>query len=424
MKYWKQGSVVFLLLLAVTVLGISSSPAAAAAGNVPPRIVYTEPYKGMPAGWGGQTVIVTFKPAVHAGKADPVVPAKSSLWINGKEYPNLVKVMSEASYGASLQFSGFHAVPKGQTRFRVVLVTRSGQKAIQEWEFASTGKQGVSLIDFGIMRQWFGFIVRGTPIALYVAVLSSLFAVILGLLGALGRLSRTMSYRDAWRKYHSWLYMAEHSLRLVPYWVATLYASLFRGTPLLLQIYVVYYAVPAFIDVMRVHWSLWNHVPYPSAIVSGIVALSLNYGGYVTEVFRGGILAVPRGQREAAWALGMKQPLALRRVVLPQAFRVVTPTLGNYFISMIKDTSLISVIAVPEILKRAQLVGGRFGNFMSPLLVAAAIYWALTIFFSFWQAALERRLERDRGSRGRRSPRSTRVRPQLPAIETRGEAES
>jgi polar amino acid transport system permease protein len=396
MKYLRQTSAVFLLLLAVLAVCMVSPALAAAAGDTPPKIVYTAPYKDMPAGWGGQTVIVTFKPAVHAGKPDPVVPAESSLWINGKEYPDAKKAMSEASYGATLQFSGFAAVPKGQTRFRVVLVTQFGQKATREWEFASTGKSGVSLIDVGLMRQWFGFIVKGTPVALYVAVLSSLLAAVFGLLGALGRLSRTMSYRQAWRKYHSWRYMAEHSLRLVPYWAATLYTSLFRGTPLLLQIYVVYYAVPAFIDLMRAHWALWNHVPYPSAIVSGIVALSLNYGGYVTEVFRGGILAVPRGQREAAWALGMKQRLALRRVVLPQAFKVVTPTLGNYFISMIKDTSLLSVIAVPEILKRAQLVGGRFGNFMSPLLVAAAIYWALTIFFSFWQAKLERRLERDR----------------------------
>lgn len=395
MKYLKPSGVA-LLLLAATVLCMALPALATAAGDVPPSIVYAAPYKDMPAGWGGQTVIITFKPALHAGKLDSVVPGKSNLWINGKEYPKAVKALSEASYGSSLQFSGFPAVPQGETRFRVVLVTASGQSASKAWVFASTGKSGVSLIDFGLMREWFGFIVKGAPIAIYVAVGSSVLAIVFGLLGALGRLSKTMSYREAWKKYHSWRYMGEYSLRLVPYWLATLYTSLFRGTPLLLQIYVVYYAVPAFIDLMRTHWALWNHVPYPSAIASGIVALSLNYGGYVTEVFRGGILAVPRGQHEAAWALGMKNRLALRRVVLPQAFRVVTPTLGNYFISMIKDTSLLSVIAVPEILKRAQLVGGRFGNFMSPLLVAAAIYWVLTIFFSFWQMKLERRLERDR----------------------------
>lgn len=396
MKQSRLRVVALLIMVAVAALCMAVPAMGAAAGDKPPDIVYAAPYKDMPAGWGGQTVIITFKPAVHAGKPDPVVPALSSLWIDGQECPDCVKVMSEATYGGSIQFSGFPKVPEGQTQFRVILVTKSGQKATKDWVFASTGKSGTSLIDFQLMREWFWFILKGTPVALYVSVLSSVLAIVFGLLGALGRLSKTMSYKDAWKKYHSWMYMGEYSLRLIPYWFATLYTSLFRGTPLLLQIYVVYYAVPAFIDVMRGQWDVWNSVPYPSAIVSGIVALSLNYGGYVTEVFRGGILSVPRGQREAAWALGMKSSLSLRRVVLPQTFRVVTPTLGNYFISMIKDTSLLSVIAVPEILKRSQLVGGRFGNFMSPLLVAAAIYWVITIFFSFWQAKLERRLERDR----------------------------
>jgi ABC-type amino acid transport system permease subunit len=202
----------------------------------------------------------------------------------------------------------------------------------------------------------------------------------------------------------------------VPYWVATLYASVFRGTPLLLQIYVVYYAVPAFIQFARGHWAVFDSVPYPSAIVSGIAALSLNYGAYVTEVIRGGILAVPRGQREAAWALGMKSWLTQRRVILPQAFRIIVPTLGNYFISMIKDTSLLSVIAVTEILKRSQLVGSRFGNFMSPLIVAALIYWVMTIFCSFWQGKLESKLARDRGREQGRTVRKKRAKL-IPQVE-------
>ena len=396
MKHMRLRGLALVVMVAVSALFMTTSAMATAAGDKPPKIVYTAPYGGMPAGWGGQTVIVTFEPATHAGKPDPVIPKKSDLSIAGHTYPDVLRVMSEATYGSTIQFSGFPKVPAGDTQFRVDLVTKSGQTATKQWAFASTGKTGTSLIDFGLMREWFVFILKGTPVALYVAVFASVLAVVFGLLGALGRLSRTMSYGEAWKKYHSWWFMLEYSIRLVPYWLATLYTSLFRGTPLLLQIYVIYYAVPAFIDVMRGHFDVWNSVPYPSAIVSGIVALSLNYGGYVTEVFRGGILSVPRGQREAAWALGMKSPLTLRRVVLPQMFRFVTPTLGNYFISMIKDTSLLSVIAVPEILKRSQLVGGRFGNFMSPLLVAAAIYWVITIFFSFWQAKLERRLERDR----------------------------
>ena len=82
--------------------------------------------------------------------------------------------------------------------------------------------------------------------------------------------------------------------------------------------------------------------------------------------------------------------------MLPQAFKIVIPAVGNDFIALIKDTSLVSTIGVMEILKRAQLVGGRYYDYLTPLLVAAMVYWALTIFFSFWQARLERRMERDR----------------------------
>ena len=178
--------------------------------------------------------------------------------------------------------------------------------------------------------------------------------------------------------------------------IATAYTSLFRGTPLLLQIVAIYFAIPAFIDYMSARWGVWENVPYPNAFVSGVAALSLNYGAYLTEVFRAGIQAVPRGQMEAAWALGMTGWQTQHRIVLPQAFKIVIPAIGNDFIALIKDTSLVSIIAVSEVLHQAQMVGSRTYDYLSPLLVAAAVYWALTIFFSFWQAKLERRLERDR----------------------------
>jgi len=113
-------------------------------------------------------------------------------------------------------------------------------------------------------------------------------------------------------------------------------------------------------------------------------------------VFRAGIQAVPKGQKEAAWALGMTTAQTQRRIILPQAFKIVIPAIGNDFIALIKDTSLVSTITVGEILNNSRLVGGLTYDFLSPLLDAALIYWALTIFFSFWQAKLERRMERDR----------------------------
>ena len=134
----------------------------------------------------------------------------------------------------------------------------------------------------------------------------------------------------------------------------------------------------------------------PPAFWAGVAALSLNYGAYLTEVFRAGIQAVPKGQTEAAWALGLSGWQTQRRIILPQAFKIVIPAVGNDFIALIKDTSLVSVITVEELLRRSQLAGAATFSFMSTLLVAAAWYWALTIFFSFWQAKLETRMARDK----------------------------
>ena len=384
-----------LTMAVAAIVGALASPAAAMA-NTPPRIISTSPYKGMPLSWGGTSIAVTFWPAKMHGKVDPLSASQCQLWIGGVLARGVRSVVSEAPDGSSILFSGFPRVPAGAARFRVVLVTKSMQRAETSWEFVATGQKAPGLVNFSLMRTWGGYIAKGAGWTLYITVVSTVLGCVLGLIGAFGRMMKTMTFRDAWQKHHSWLFMAEHILRMIPYWIATFYVSLFRGTPLLLQVYIVYYALPAFIVYMRLHSSMWNNVAFPSVVVSGITALSLNYGAYLTEVFRGGIQSIPKGQTEAAWALGMPQRLILRLIVLPQAFRVVTPTLGNYFISLIKDTSLLSAIAVTEVLKRAQLVGGMYYDYLSPLLVAAAIYWCLTIFLSFWQGRLERRLHRDR----------------------------
>jgi polar amino acid transport system permease protein len=112
----------------------------------------------------------------------------------------------------------------------------------------------------------------------------------------------------------------------------------------------------------------------------------------MTEIFRAGIQAVPRGQREAAESLGMPERLVMRRVILPQAVRIVVPAIGNDFVSMIKDSSLVSIISLQEILWRADRVGRSESQLIQALLIAALVYWALTIFFSFFQARLEKRL--------------------------------
>ena len=300
--------------------------------------------------------------------------------------------------GVQFPMPAHYKVPTGQNTFKVVLVTQAGQRVEYQWKYTYGGPSATapSIINFTVMRQWWTFIAKGGIVTVELTVISIAFAVVFALLGALGRLAGGLGLRQAWEKYHSWAFLFASTMRKIPYWLATFYTSLFRGTPLLLQILVIYYAIPAVILWARVRWSVFNHVPFPSAFVSGVAALSLNYGAYLTEVFRAGIQAVPKGQTEASWALGLSSLQTRRRIVLPQAFKIVIPAIGNDFIALIKDTSLVSTITVAELLERAQLVGGRIGNYLSALLVAAAVYWILTIFFSFWQARLERRMEHDR----------------------------
>jgi polar amino acid transport system permease protein len=205
--------------------------------------------------------------------------------------------------------------------------------------------------------KWTLYILGGTGLTILISVVSIILATILAVIGAMGRLSGNGYVNGA----------------------ASLYVSLVRGTPLLVQIYFVFFALPQIGIVLD---------PIPA----GIVALAFNYGAYMTEIFRAGIQAVPRGQREAAEALGMPERQIMRRIVLPQAIRIVIPAIGNDFVSMIKDSSLVSVVGLQEILWRANTVGRSNSQLIQALLIAALVYWALTIFFSTFQARLERRL--------------------------------
>ena len=214
-------------------------------------------------------------------------------------------------------------------------------------------------IDLEFISAWGPFILIGAPITVIVALVSISVATVLAIFGAIARISQN-AYINS---------------------VASLYVSLVRGTPLLVQIYFVYLALPQFGVVID---------PIPA----GILALSFNYGAYMTEVFRAGIQAVPRGQREAGEALGMPERTVMRRIVLPQAFRIVIPAIGNDFVSMIKDSALVSAISVQELLWRSHNVGTRFFRTLEALLIAALIYWILTIVFSAFQERLEQRMAR------------------------------
>ncbi|MCL4835027.1 MAG: amino acid ABC transporter permease [Caldilineaceae bacterium] len=217
----------------------------------------------------------------------------------------------------------------------------------------------ISLDTAFIAENWY-FIFNGIWLTILLSVLSIALATVLSLLGALGRLSK---YPPA-------------------YALATFYISLIRGTPLLLQIIFFFLALPQLGIRLTGLWA-------------GVLALGLNYGAYNTEIMRAGIQAVDIGQREAALAIGMTQGQIMRRIVLPQALRLVIPPIGNQFIAMLKDTSLISVTGfVWEILWRAQKQGRASFRSLEALLIAAVFYWIITILFSIVQANIEERLAR------------------------------
>lgn len=163
--------------------------------------------------------------------------------------------------------------------------------------------------------------------------------------------------------------------------VARFYISIIRGTPLLVQLFIVFYALPQFgvkID------------PWPAAII----AFSLNVGGYAAEIIRSAIQSIPRGQWEAAETIGLNYVGALRRIILPQATRVAVPPLSNTLISLVKDTSLASVILVTELFRKAQEIAAPTFEFFGLYGTAAVYYWVICLALSFGQGRLEHRLER------------------------------
>ncbi|SPO55973.1 putative amino acid ABC transporter permease protein [Pseudomonas sp. JV551A1] len=199
-----------------------------------------------------------------------------------------------------------------------------------------------------------GFL-QGAALTLFLCFCSIWLSLVLGFVTALARLSRSA----------------------VAFGVASFYASFFRGTPLLIQILLIYLGLPQLGVV-------------PGAISAGVIALSLNYGAYLSEIFRAGIMAVPPGQRQAAVALGMTPPTTFFYIILPQAMRTIIPPTTSQFISMLKDSSLISVMGVWEVMFLAQSYGRSSYRYIEMLATAALIYWLLSIGLELIQHRLER----------------------------------
>ncbi len=215
-------------------------------------------------------------------------------------------------------------------------------------------------LDFSFITANAPFIVEGIWSTIGISLLSIALAVILALVAALGRLSKFPPF----------------------YALSTFYVSLIRGTPLYLQIFFFFLALPQLNIVLPGLWA-------------GVIALGLNYGAYMSEIFRAGIASVGKGQQEAAMALGMTPGQTMRRIVIPQALRFAIPPTGNEFIAMTKDSALVSATGfVHELMWRATKVGRANFRNLEALIIAAVFYWFMTLILTGLQSRLEARMSR------------------------------
>ncbi|MCB2145330.1 MAG: amino acid ABC transporter permease [Deltaproteobacteria bacterium] len=228
-------------------------------------------------------------------------------------------------------------------------------------------------LDFKFMFNWLGFIMTGIGYTLLVSFLAITLACILAVIGALGRLSGNPIANS----------------------MATAYVSLIRGTPLLVQVYMWYLALPQVGKALEeLGLQGMQYVFTLPAIPAGVLALGVCYGAYMTETVRAGIQSIKIGQTEAAKALGMTRRQTLRRVIFPQALRVIIPPVSNEFIAMIKDSSLVSLMGVWELSYRAIKIGRRYFQSLEMLIMVALIYWVMCIILQSVQERIESHMAR------------------------------
>src|SRR5215472_7812733 len=223
------------------------------------------------------------------------------------------------------------------------------------------------VINWAIVRQFLfsDLFIKAAWTTLWIAVVSQTSGVIIGLFLALMRMSR-----------HRWLSLP-----------ARFYLWFFRGSPLLVQLLLLYFGIPEIFPAL---------VPYITVYTAAIIAFSFNEGAYMSEIVRAGITSVDPGQMEAAKSLGMRYALAMRRIILPQAARVIVPPLGNEFNNMLKTTSIASVIGLEELTGTAEIFGSPTFTIFELLIVATFYYLLLTTLWGFIQSWIENRLDPDR----------------------------
>lgn len=209
-------------------------------------------------------------------------------------------------------------------------------------------------MDLSFVMKYRMFYIEGVKNTVLIAFLSVFFGLMLGIILSLMKISKN-KFLNA---------------------ISTAYIEFFRGTPLLVQVYIIYYGL---------------NLDLPK-FFAGTLALSLNSGAYVAEIIRSGIQSIDKGQMEASRSLGMPYGMAMRYIIIPQAFKNVLPALGNEFIVVIKESAIVSVIGIHELMYNAHTIKGNTFNPLPPLFVAAILYFILTFSLSKGISKLERRL--------------------------------
>lgn len=239
----------------------------------------------------------------------------------------------------------------------------TGEEFRQAYEFVVGGfGDAESFANDGLL----GLVGRGITITIYVTFMGFLFALIIGLLAGLGRISQNIFLRN----------------------LATFYIEFIRGVPTLVLIFTL-----AIVIVPEV--TALVGIDNPDNVYRAIAALAIIYGAYLGEVFRAGIESVPKGQTEAARSLGMNSRQAMVHIILPQAIRNILPALGNDFIAMLKDSSLVSVLAVRDITQQARLYAGSSFRFRETYLVLTFLYLTMTVALSLLLRWYEKRVRID-----------------------------
>lgn len=238
---------------------------------------------------------------------------------------------------------------------------------------------------FDVLTEYWPLFLEGIGMTLQLTVACVLCGVVLGMLLGMARTAEA--------RHNPYKSLLHYGVR----WPVTVWVSFFRGTPLFVQIFLMHFAVlPIFIhpvDGILIDGALARELRSNyGALMAGFVAISLNAGAYMSEVFRAGIQSLDKGQSEAARCVGMSYWQCMRHIILPQAFRRMLPALGNNAIAILKDSSLVSAIGLTELAYAARTVAGASARYWEPYLTISVIYWVMTLGLAYLIGVLEKRM--------------------------------